>query len=89
LDLRGRFSVKEIALFFWAGYDGANSYGDRLERGIFMNWYIVKQPDKTCQIVDDLAVAEAAAEKWGPYSLREEAIAKRIGLIRAGKCTPL
>jgi hypothetical protein len=54
-----------------------------------MNWYIVKQPNETCQIVDDSAVAEAAAEKWGPYGSREEAIAKRIGLIRAGKCTPL
>jgi hypothetical protein len=54
-----------------------------------MNWYIVKNPDRTCQIVDDPVIAAEAAEKWGPYGSREEAIAKRIGLIRAGKCDPV
>jgi hypothetical protein len=81
----GRFPFEGIALFFGTGYDGAAIAWSKIP----MNWYIVKQPDETCQIVDDSAVAEAAAEKWGPYGSREEAIAKRIGLIRAGKCTPL
>jgi len=27
-------------------------------------------------------------EKWGPYDSPEDAIARRIGLIRAGKCQP-
>ena len=27
-------------------------------------------------------------EKWGPYDSAEDAIARRIGLIRAGKCQP-
>jgi hypothetical protein len=54
-----------------------------------MNWYIIKNPDKTCQVVDDQSPADAAAEKWGPYGSRDEAIAKRIGLIRSGKCDPV
>jgi hypothetical protein len=51
------------------------------------NWYIVKQQDGTCEIL-------TAKEKppnitsWGGYETQEEAIAKRIGLIRAGKCQP-
>lgn len=55
-------------------------------------WYIVKQPSGVCQI---LSVAEAAEstelsdrEKWGPFSSQGEAIARRVGLIRAGKCQP-
>ncbi|MEG5001133.1 DDE transposase family protein [Microcoleus sp. B4-D4] len=27
-------------------------------------------------------------DKWGPYDSAEDAIARRIGLIRAGKCQP-
>ena len=51
------------------------------------NWYIVKQEDNTCEIV-------MATEKppnvtsWGEFKTREEAIAKRVGLIRARKCQP-
>ncbi len=30
----------------------------------------------------------AIIEKWGPYDSAEDAIARRIGLIRAGKCQP-
>jgi hypothetical protein len=54
-----------------------------------MTWYIIKNLDKTCQITDDLAQADAAAEKWGAYDSRDEAIAKRVGLIRSGKCDPV
>lgn len=51
------------------------------------NWYIVKQEDGTCEII-------TAKEKplnvtsWGEFESQEEAIAKRVGLIRAGKCQP-
>lgn len=51
------------------------------------NWYIVQQQDGTCEII-------FAQEKppnvnsWGGYETQEKAIAKRIGLIRAGKCQP-
>jgi hypothetical protein len=55
-------------------------------------WYIVKQPSGVCQI---LSVAEASEfanwsdhEKWGPFQSQGEAIARRVGLIRAGKCQP-
>jgi hypothetical protein len=54
-----------------------------------MTWYIVKNPDQSCAVTEDPALAETAREKWGPYPTRDEAIAKRIGLIRAGKCQPV
>jgi hypothetical protein len=53
-----------------------------------MNWYIIKNPDLTCHIIDNTDRAMAAVENWGPYASREDAIAKRVGLIRAGKCDP-
>jgi hypothetical protein len=36
----------------------------------------------------DPAQISVYPKHWGPFSSREEAIAKRIGLIRAGKCQP-
>ena len=54
-----------------------------------MTWYIVKNPDQSCIVTEDLTLAETASEKWGPYPTRDEAIAKRIGLIRSGKCQPI
>jgi hypothetical protein len=50
-------------------------------------WYIVKQPDNTCEIIEAQENLSAIAT-WGGYDTKEEAIAKRIGLIRAGKCQP-
>jgi len=52
-------------------------------------WCIVKQDSGHCQIVaaSDPQVADAS-ETWGPYDSQEEAIARRVGLIRAGKCQP-
>jgi hypothetical protein len=54
-----------------------------------MTWYIVKNLDQSCAVTEDQTIADAASEKWGPYLTRDEAIAKRIGLIRAGKCQPV
>ena len=54
-------------------------------------FYIVKRPAGNCEI---LPVAEVEAqnssivERWGPYDSAADAIARRIGLIRAGKCQP-
>ena len=31
---------------------------------------------------------EENIQKWGPFETQNQAIAKRIGLIRAGKCQP-
>jgi hypothetical protein len=54
-----------------------------------MNWYIVKNFDQSCAVTEDQTIVDAANERWGPYPTRDEAIAKRIGLIRAGKCQPV
>ena len=62
-------------------------------------WYVIRQPDGTCSIESELKSAAAAdteadapseADKvWGPFGSRPEAIARRVGLIRAGRCQPL
>lgn len=58
-------------------------------------WYIVKQPDGHCEIVTaPVAAASPSNEEqnenqWGPYASQAEAIARRVGLIRAGKCQPV
>ena len=57
-------------------------------------WYIVQQPVGTCDILSAealqslLTTAESAPQTWGPFTARGEAIARRVGLIRAGKCQP-
>ncbi len=51
------------------------------------SWYIVKLPPGNCEIVATPSATEA--EQWGPFASKEEAIARRIGLIRAGKCQPV
>ena len=54
------------------------------------NWYIVKQENGHCQIVvvrEGVVLEEK--QSWGPFLSPEEAIARRIGLIRSGKCQPL
>ncbi|NEP39053.1 MAG: DDE transposase family protein [Okeania sp. SIO2H7] len=55
-------------------------------------FYIVKRPAGTCDIVPQEKVAEkedpTIVEKWGPFDSSSEAIARRVGLIRAGKCQP-
>lgn len=56
-------------------------------------WYIVKFSDGHCQIVSDQQVNvepdSDTRERWGPFSSQAEAIARRVGLIRAGKCQPM
>jgi hypothetical protein len=55
-------------------------------------WYIIKIANNTCQIVTQEQIANldsAEIERWGPYDARSEAIAKRVGLIRVGKCQPV
>lgn len=55
-------------------------------------WYIVKREEGKCEILPNSQVEgeeeSAFLEKWGPFESQQEAIAKRIGLIRAGKCQP-
>ncbi|NER83708.1 MAG: hypothetical protein F6K42_30015 [Leptolyngbya sp. SIO1D8] len=52
-------------------------------------WYIIKSTSGTCQIVTTIELDEATfQEKWGPFDSQGDAIARRVGLIRAGKCQP-
>ncbi|MFE4105636.1 DDE transposase family protein [Almyronema epifaneia] len=54
-------------------------------------WYIVKAQDESCQIITHeqfAAIANAQPQHWGPFASQSEAIARRVGLIRAGKCQP-
>lgn len=60
-------------------------------------WYIIKRSDGHCDIVPQLPEANNSTdaeqspvlENWGPFATPSEAIAKRVGLIRAGKCQPI
>ena len=52
-------------------------------------WYIVKKENNTCQIVALKEDPTFEIKKyWGPFVSPEEAIAARVGLIRAKKCQP-
>lgn len=55
-------------------------------------FYIIKRPSGTCDIVPSDQVSEqqddTIIQKWGPFDSPNEAIARRVGLIRAGKCQP-
>lgn len=52
-------------------------------------WHIVKAESGHCQIVPSNSIDTAeVVEQWGPFLSQEEAIARRVGLIRAGKCQP-
>ena len=56
------------------------------------SWYIVKQASEQCQILSEKELNERdrqVLEKWGPFKAKNQAIAKRVGLIRAGKCQPV
>ncbi len=54
------------------------------------SWHVVQQTDGHCEIYSqvDLAQVTDSPKTWGPFASRAEAIAKRVGLIRAGKCLP-
>jgi hypothetical protein len=58
-------------------------------------FYIVKRPVGTCDIIPADMVSKNLEnddpniiEKWGPYDSPQDAIARRVGLIRARKCQP-
>ena len=53
-------------------------------------WYILQQQDQTCRIAafDSPQTKTPQRKQWGFFSSEEEAIAKKIGLIRAGTCKP-
>lgn len=56
-------------------------------------WYIVKQANGQCTIASASEVEaqpneQSDQERWGPFESQQTAIARRVGLIRAGKCNP-
>ena len=55
-------------------------------------WYIVKRNEGQCEIVpSEEAEGEQTPDvvkRWGPFDSQQEAIARRVGLIRTGKCQP-
>lgn len=54
-------------------------------------WYIIKRSEGQCEIIaSSLEEKESPdiIERWGPFESQQEAIARRVGLIRAGKCQP-
>jgi len=56
------------------------------------SWYIIKRSTQKCEIVSSELASEddtEIIEKWGPFNSKEEAISRRIGLIRTGKCQPV
>lgn len=59
-------------------------------------WYVVKQTSGQCAIVPAKQIEDQqqsdntpTPERWGPYDSQQDAIAHRVGLIRAGKCQPV
>lgn len=56
-------------------------------------WYIVKRPAGHCEVISSNQTTEendpSVQERWGPFSSQDEAFARRVGLIRAGKCQPI
>jgi hypothetical protein len=56
-------------------------------------WYIVQRETGHCDILTssekDGESKPSCAQEWGPFDSEGEAIAKRVGLIRAGKCQPV
>lgn len=56
-------------------------------------WYIVKRNEGHCEIVSSEQAEDEQApdveERWGPFDSQQDAIARRVGLIRAGKCKPI
>ncbi len=56
------------------------------------HWYIFKRPTGHCEIVPSDQPGENndkdVLERWGPFASQDEALARRVGLIRAGKCQP-
>ncbi|MEO0456993.1 MAG: DDE transposase family protein [Cyanobacteria bacterium P01_A01_bin.114] len=56
-------------------------------------WHIAQDGSGQCKIVTQAELAQLADDQkqaaWGPFKDQNEAIARRVGLIRAGKCKPV
>ncbi len=63
---------------------------DLSDRTASEQWFICKRDTDICEIVKNDRNEEIlnSVETWGAFASQGEAIAKRVGLIRAGKCNP-
>ncbi|MBD2257855.1 DDE transposase family protein [Pseudanabaena sp. FACHB-2040] len=55
-------------------------------------WYIVQTEAGHCSIMTADQIPQSdptAAKQWGPFVSEAEAVARRVGLIRSGKCKPV
>ncbi|MEM9978976.1 MAG: DDE transposase family protein [Cyanobacteria bacterium P01_D01_bin.2] len=54
------------------------------------SWHVVRQASGHCDICHqtDLNRQLDSPKIWGPFASQADAMAKRVGLIRAGKCLP-
>ncbi|UBF26967.1 hypothetical protein K9N68_02990 [Kovacikia minuta CCNUW1] len=58
-------------------------------------WFVVRQENGQCAVLPTSQIDpkqegdSTSREQWGPYASQQEAIARRVGLIRAGKCQPV
>ncbi|MDX2097060.1 MAG: hypothetical protein SFW36_04725 [Leptolyngbyaceae cyanobacterium bins.59] len=59
------------------------------------SWFIVKTATGHCEVVPANQLptpldpqGPEQLDRWGPFESESEALARRIGLIRAGKCQP-
>ncbi|MBD2233449.1 hypothetical protein [Phormidium tenue] len=55
-------------------------------------WYVVQAADGTCNVLSAESISRERLQEsrpmWGPYATQQEAITRRVGLIRSGKCEP-
>ncbi|HSM83859.1 MAG TPA: hypothetical protein VLS96_19370 [Nodosilinea sp.] len=55
-------------------------------------WYVVQGPAGDCDVLSAEHISRDQLQDgrpmWGPYATQQEAIARRVGLIRSGKCNP-
>uniref|UniRef100_A0A832M285 DDE transposase family protein n=1 Tax=Oscillatoriales cyanobacterium SpSt-402 TaxID=2282168 RepID=A0A832M285_9CYAN len=59
-------------------------------------WYVIKLTSGQCAVLSTSQIQAnnledpiaLNAKRWGPFDSQADAIAHRVGLIRAGKCTP-
>ncbi|MEM8806262.1 MAG: hypothetical protein AAGF01_09570 [Cyanobacteria bacterium P01_G01_bin.38] len=55
-------------------------------------WHIAQDGSGQCNIVTQAELDKLTDDQkqaaWGPFASQNEAMARRVGLIRAGKCKP-
>ncbi len=56
-------------------------------------WYIIQTLNGNCEVLSAEHISRDKLQDqrpvWGPYASQDEAIARRVGLIRSGKCNPV